>query len=97
MVLVDLTATPTPGLSTPSAGVLGLSVQLVAGAESYGPCEDAGELLAPVLAPPGPDGSVSWQLCLDVPPQAAVPTSTIQVADPIALSVGGNAVTWSLG
>jgi len=97
MVLVDLTATPTPGVSTPSTGVLGLSVRLVAGEESYGMCDDAGELLAPVLAPPAPDGSLSWQVCLDVTPEAAVPTSAVEVSDPIALTVGGSAVTWSLG
>jgi len=96
MVLVDLTASPTPGGVGGGAAAFSLSTTLDDGTESYGQCDDDGELLAPGLVEPGPDGTVSWQVCLDVPPAAAVPTSVIEVADTSAVLAGGSAVTWSL-
>ncbi len=97
MVLVDLTASPTPGgVVDDGAAAFSLSTTLDDGTESYGQCDDDYELLAPGLAEPGPDGTVSWQVCLDVPPAAAVPTSVIEVADTSAVLAGGSAVTWSL-
>ena len=95
-VLVDLTATPTEGGAGGTAAPFDLRVQLADEFGTYGQCENADDVIARGLRTSGPGGAVSWQVCLDVPPTAAVPTSVVVVSDTTAAQVGGDPVRWSL-
>lgn len=95
-VLVELTATPTEGGAGGRAGPFDLLVQLEDQFGTYGQCDDADDVVARSLRTSEPGGAFSWQVCLDVPPTAAVPTSVVVVSDSVAVQVGGSPVRWSL-